>query len=86
MVSPMARVRLHLMRTVPAIQGRVLHMRQIARRLREVFPDELDEIAAGALVGALIGAITGALLAILDAPDSTDALTGFWDYLRRIER
>ncbi|GAA3586489.1 hypothetical protein GCM10022419_080850 [Nonomuraea rosea] len=79
MVSPMARIRLHLMRTVPAIQGRVLRLQQqaqrdIARHLHAAFPDHLDEIDAGALVGALIGAISGALLVLLEDPELAEQL------------
>jgi hypothetical protein len=47
----------------------VVALRDIARHLREAFPDELDEIEAGALVGACTGAVTGALIAVLDSPD-----------------
>jgi AcrR family transcriptional regulator len=67
----MAGIRLRLLRTVPAVQGRVLRIqvaaqRDIARHLRE--------IEAGALVGAFTGAITGALIAVLDSPGAEEDL------------
>lgn len=79
MVSPMAAVRTRLTRTVPAIQGRALLIQQaaqrdISRHLRAVFPDELDEVGAGALVGAMTGAVSGALYALLEDPDTAATL------------
>lgn len=76
LVSELAALRLRLIQTVPAVRGRALHIqldaaREIARHLRAAFPDELDEIQAGALVGAFIGAVVGALQALLDDPDTT---------------
>ena len=75
----MAGIRLRLLRTVPAVQGRVLRIqvaaqREIARQLRNAFPDELDEIEAGALVGAFTGAITGALIAVLGSAGAEEDL------------
>jgi AcrR family transcriptional regulator len=71
MVSPMAAIRTRLTKTVPAVQGRALRIQQaaqrdIARHLRAAFPDELDEVGAGALVGAMTGAVSGALYALLE--------------------
>jgi hypothetical protein len=43
--------------------------REIARRLAEAFPDELDEVGAAALTGAFIGAISGALQVLLDGSE-----------------
>ncbi|WP_406731374.1 hypothetical protein [Streptomyces sp. NBC_01794] len=42
--------------------------RDIARHLRAAFPDELDEVGAGALVGAMTGAVSGALYAPWKTP------------------
>jgi AcrR family transcriptional regulator len=74
-VSPMAGLRLRLIQTVPAVRGRALQIqadaqREIARHLREAFPQELDEVSAAALVGAFIGAVAGALQVLLDDPDA----------------
>ncbi|MFI9327574.1 TetR/AcrR family transcriptional regulator [Kitasatospora sp. NPDC052868] len=71
LVSPLAALRLRLIRTVPAVRGRALQIQldaqqEIARQLADAFPDRLDPVAAGALTGAFIGAITGALQALLD--------------------
>jgi hypothetical protein len=41
---------------------------EIARHLRDAFPDVLDDVSAAALVGAFVGAISGALMALLDGP------------------
>jgi AcrR family transcriptional regulator len=80
LVGRLAALRLHLIRTVPAVRGRALQLqqdaqREIARHLHAAYPDELDEVTAAALVGAFIGAVTGALDALLggdDAPDPAD--------------
>jgi len=77
-----ARLRMRLMREVPAILGRGLQIqlegqRQIARRLQAAYPSSLDAISAAALAGALTGAVTGALLALFEdpsRPDDPDAL------------
>lgn len=77
MVGRVAALRLRLTRTVPAVRGRGLQIqldaqREIARHLREAFPERLDEVGAGALVGAFIGAATGALQVLLDEPGVFD--------------
>ena len=74
-VSPMAGLRLRLIQTVPAIRGRALQIqadaqREIARHLRDAFPEQLDEVSAAALVGAFIGAVAGALQVLLEDPDA----------------
>jgi len=76
-----ARLRMHLIQTVPAVRGRALQLqldaqREIARHLRTAYPDELHEITAGALVGAFVGAVSGAVQAMIDAggPTSTETL------------
>jgi AcrR family transcriptional regulator len=75
------RLRMHLIQTVSAVRGRALQLqldaqREIARHLLTAYPDELDEITAGALVGAFVGAVNGAVQALIDAggPASTETL------------
>jgi AcrR family transcriptional regulator len=70
LVGKMARLRLRLIRAVPALQGRALQIQhdgqaEIARALRAAFPNELDDVDAAALVGAFVGAITGAMQVLL---------------------
>jgi AcrR family transcriptional regulator len=70
LVGPLARLRLELIRTVPAVRGRALQIQdeaqaEIARHLAEAFPGELDDVGASALVGAFVGAVTGALRVLL---------------------
>jgi AcrR family transcriptional regulator len=77
MTGRLAALRLRLTRSVPAVRGRGLQIqldaqRQIARRLAEAFPDQLDETSAAALTGAFIGAITAALQVLLDQTDQSD--------------
>jgi AcrR family transcriptional regulator len=78
MVGRESTIRMNLIRTVPAVRGRSLQnqleaQREIAAHLHAAFPDELDAVAAGALVGAFIGAVGGALDALLgDAPGAVD--------------
>lgn len=77
LVDKVAALRLRLIRTVPAVQGRALQLqlgaqREIAMHLQRAFPDELDEVGAAALVGAFIGAVSGALQVLLDDPAAFD--------------
>lgn len=77
MLSPLAALRLRLIRTVPAVRGRALQVqldaqREIAEHLAAAFPDELDDIGAAALTGAFVGAISGALDVVLDEPARVD--------------
>lgn len=78
LVSPLARLRLRLIHTVPAVRGRALQVqveaaRQIAERLAEAFPDRLTRVSAAALTGAFIGGVAGALEVLLeDAGDTGD--------------
>ncbi|GIE87040.1 transcriptional regulator, TetR family [Actinoplanes regularis] len=70
----LAALRLRLIRTVPAVRGRGLQLqqdaqRQIVRHLAAAFPDQLDEVGAGALTGAFVGAVTGALQVLLGDSD-----------------
>jgi AcrR family transcriptional regulator len=72
-VSPTARLRLRLMREVPALLGRGLQIqvaaqREIGRHLAAAYPDELDEVSAAALAGALTGAVSAALMVLFDDP------------------
>ena len=74
MTGRTAALRMRLVRTVPAVRGRGLQIqldaqRAIAERLREAYPDELDDVQAGALVGAFVGAVTGAVQALMDRVD-----------------
>jgi len=73
MAGPMAKLRMQLVQTVPAVRGRGLQVQldaqlAIARHLQAAFPDELDDVHAAALVGAFIGAVTGALQVLLAEP------------------
>ncbi|MBU2670787.1 TetR/AcrR family transcriptional regulator [Actinoplanes bogorensis] len=73
-VSPMAALRLDLIRTVPSVRGKGLQLQQdaqleIARHLAAAFPGELDLVSAAALTGAFVGAVTGALLALFAEPE-----------------
>ncbi|WP_239095162.1 TetR/AcrR family transcriptional regulator [Planotetraspora silvatica] len=74
MASRLAALRLRLVRTVPAVRGRMLQIqldaqREIARNLAAAFPERLDEVSAAALTGAFVGAVTGALQVLLDDLD-----------------
>jgi AcrR family transcriptional regulator len=75
LVSPLAALRLELVRTVPAVRGRGLQLqadaqREIGRHLAAAFPEQLDEVSAVALVGAFVGAVAGALQVLLDDPEA----------------
>lgn len=77
LVGRFAALRLHLIRTVPAVRGRALQLqqdaqREIARHLHAAYPDELDEVTAAALVGAFVGAVGAALDALLDVAEAPD--------------
>ncbi|KAA5831188.1 TetR/AcrR family transcriptional regulator [Saccharopolyspora hirsuta] len=72
----LTRVRARLIAEVPALRaGALLRnaslQQQLARGLREAYPDELDELHAAALTGALLGAIDAVMHAGLATPDST---------------
>jgi AcrR family transcriptional regulator len=78
MVSPLAALRLDFFHSVPAVRGRGLQIQfdaqfEIARHLRDAYPDELDSVSSAALVGAFVGAITGALQVLLDDPEAVAA-------------
>lgn len=81
MTSRVGALRLRLVHTVPAVRGRGLQLQQIgmheiARHLREAYPDELDDARAAALVGAFVGAVSGALDVLLsgERPGSAEEL------------
>ncbi|MEW9548713.1 TetR/AcrR family transcriptional regulator [Nonomuraea sp. NPDC050783] len=62
-----AELRMRLIMTEPALQGRALLLLydsqlRLARALHEVCPDELDELEAAAAVGALFGAVKLAVM------------------------
>ncbi|WP_433075849.1 TetR/AcrR family transcriptional regulator [Dactylosporangium sp. CA-052675] len=66
----LAALRLRFIAEVPSVRGRALQtqsdvQQEIARRLAEAFPDELDAVTSAALVGAFVGAVTGALQVLL---------------------
>lgn len=69
-----AATRVELVMTVPALQARALLVmfdgqKQLATALHKAYPDELDEIAARAIVGGWMGAAQGAALAGLERGD-----------------
>ncbi|MBB1153945.1 TetR/AcrR family transcriptional regulator [Amycolatopsis dendrobii] len=73
-IGKLTPLRMRLLQTVPAIQGRALHIqfnaeRRIAEILAEAFPEELDDLTAAALTGAFAGAVRGASQAMLDRSD-----------------
>jgi AcrR family transcriptional regulator len=74
MTGRLAALRMRLIATVPSVRGRALQLqldaqRDIAAALLRVFPEELTEIGAAALVGAFLGAIVGALQVLLRNPE-----------------
>lgn len=74
LATRMALVRIRLIVEVPAVRGRCLQVnfsaqQEVARRLREAFPDDLDEVSAAALTGAVAGAVTVALAGLFADPD-----------------
>lgn len=89
MVGPLATLRTRMIQTVPAVRRRALQtqmdaQREIAEHLHAAFPDELDHVAAAALVGAFVGAISGALTALLDEQTGPPAdVTELRDRVRR---
>ncbi|HEX4812761.1 MAG TPA: helix-turn-helix domain-containing protein [Nonomuraea sp.] len=66
-----AELRMQLVMTEPALQGRALlelfdTQLKLAAALRASYADELDEVEAAAAVGALVGAVKLAVIANLD--------------------
>ncbi|MFG1606224.1 TetR/AcrR family transcriptional regulator [Actinoplanes sp. NPDC049265] len=75
LVEGLAELRNRLIREVPSVRGRALQVyceaqMEIARRLAEAFPDDLDELNAAALTGAFAGAVGGALYVLLRDPQT----------------
>jgi len=75
LVSPLAALRLRLIRSVPAVRGKALQLqldaqRAIATHLAEAF--DMDPVRAAALTGAFVGATEGALEVLLDGADLDD--------------
>jgi AcrR family transcriptional regulator len=73
--------RLALVSSTPSLQAgglrRLLRAQsEISEALHRSYPEELDEIAAAAMVGALVGAIVSAALAGLRRGDGVTALQG----------
>lgn len=73
--------RARLVTTVPALQGRALHLmydaqRQLINALVLAYPDRLDRITAAAVVGAFVGAAQAGALASLDEGCSLDETRG----------
>jgi AcrR family transcriptional regulator len=74
-----AAVRLRLLAANPALQGaaltRLLRFQDdLAAALVAAYPDDLDHLAAAAIVGSLLGALLGAALASLRRGDDPEAL------------
>ncbi|MET9265404.1 TetR/AcrR family transcriptional regulator [Amycolatopsis sp. NPDC004079] len=77
-IGKLTPLRMRLLQTVPAVQGRALQIqfnaeRRIAGILAEAFPGELDDVTARALTGAFAGAVRGASQAMLDRPGDLTA-------------
>jgi AcrR family transcriptional regulator len=78
LVTDRARLRMRLIATSPAVQGRALRYQAdaqdaIARQLRESYPDEYDAVSAAAVVGAFVGAVSAALRAVFEEAGVEDA-------------
>ncbi|MFB9930214.1 TetR/AcrR family transcriptional regulator [Amycolatopsis halotolerans] len=77
-IGKLTPLRMRLLQTVPAVQGRALQIqfnaeRRIAGILAEAFPGELDDVTARTLTGAFAGAVRGASQAMLDRPGDLTA-------------
>ncbi|WP_116205008.1 TetR/AcrR family transcriptional regulator [Amycolatopsis circi] len=77
-IGKLTPLRMRLLQTVPAVQGRALQIqfnaeRRIAEILAESFPDELDDLTARTLTSAFAGAVRGASQAMLDRTDDLTA-------------
>lgn len=73
--SRAAPLRLRLIFAVPALQGVALRrmlavQRSLGHHLQAAFPDELDAVAAAAMVGALVGAVINTMVALADDLDA----------------
>jgi AcrR family transcriptional regulator len=77
MVGTMARLRMRMMHSTPAVRGRALQLQldaqlKIAKHLHEAYADQLDAVEAAAMVGAFVGAVAGALQVLVDEPGALD--------------
>ncbi|WFE25809.1 TetR family transcriptional regulator [Solwaraspora sp. WMMD791] len=76
----LAPVRVRLILASPALQGYALRLllsgqTDLARGLREAFPDDLDEVTAAAMVGSFIGALVAVMMQLLaELPDPERAI------------
>jgi AcrR family transcriptional regulator len=73
--------RVALVSSTPSLQAGALRrllraQLEISEALHRAYPDELDEVAAAAMVGALVGAVFSAALASLRRGDGVTALQG----------
>ncbi|MFY1696913.1 MULTISPECIES: TetR/AcrR family transcriptional regulator [unclassified Solwaraspora] len=76
----LAPIRVRLILASPALQGYALRLllsgqNDLARGLREAFPDDLDEVTAAAMVGSFIGALVAVMMQLLaELPDPGRAI------------
>lgn len=74
-----ARLRLHLLLTVPSLQARALRrltevQQDLAAALNDAFPYELDSVTAAAMVGAAVGAIINTVITSMQGSPDPDTL------------
>ncbi|MGS2643687.1 TetR family transcriptional regulator [Streptosporangium sp. LJ11] len=79
LTSGLAALRVRLAESAPVLRARLLQgyvtaQTELARALHQAYPDELDPIAAAALVGAMVGAVSAATLASLRRGDSPEGV------------
>lgn len=65
--------------TIPAIEARAMHhfliaQSQLGEALRRAYADQLDGVAAAAVVGAFVGAVLGAIKASVGAGYDAEAV------------
>lgn len=76
----LAPIRVRLILASPALQGYALRLllggqTDLARGLRDAFPDDLDEVTAAAMVGSFIGALVAVMMQLLaELPDPGRAI------------
>lgn len=78
----MGRVRSALLMNSPALRGLMAAQvaaaaQEITEALVQAFPDDLDELAAAAMVGALVGGLVGVIMQLLGGQSASDSLDGF---------
>ncbi len=79
LTSGLAALRVRLAESAPVLRARLLQgyvtvQTELARALHQAYPDELDPVAAAALVGAMVGAVSAAALASLRRGDSPEGV------------